>query len=305
MWFMRRGVLLRLLGVPWSGIVMARSDQIAVLKQLVQTEIRQAREQGAVVDLGEDIEFLSFAIGKAAIGKAQLSQDAWVLFETREQRGGYFVEFGAGDGMLLSNTYLLEKSFGWNGTLAEPNPVFHDRLSRNRDCFISRKCVAASTGQKVPFLQATDPHLSSMERYASLDFHAAERANGAKIFVETQSLEDLLSAARAPRAIDYLSLDTEGSELEILSAFDFDKFDVRLITVEHNHTARRGEIYQLLSDKGFERKFANLTEFDDWYVNTRISSTNRLRVDAGLTARGSVFRRALRRLFRQKSPRMS
>ncbi|HEX7947688.1 MAG TPA: FkbM family methyltransferase, partial [Phenylobacterium sp.] len=70
----------------------------------------------------------------------------------------------------------------------------------------------------------------------------------------------------APRRIDYLSLDTEGSELDILAAFDFDAWDVRLITVEHNHTDRREAVFDLLTGKGYARKFESLSRVDDWYV---------------------------------------
>ena len=89
--------------------------------------------------------------------------------------------------------------------------------------------------------------------------------SGKRYAVETVSLGDLLAQNGAPSRIDYLSLDTEGSELRILKAFDFDAIDVGLITVEHNFTAQRAEIHSLLTSKGFVRKFEALSVVDDWY----------------------------------------
>ena len=63
-----------------------------------------------------------------------------------------------------------------------------------------------------------------------------------------------------------MSVDTEGSEFEILSAFDFDRWDVRAISVEHNHTGVREQLYELLSARGYRRELTDLSQFDDWYV---------------------------------------
>ena len=52
--------------------------------------------------------------------KSQINQDIFVLYTLNWKRNGFFVEFGATDGMDLSNTYLLEKDFGWRGILSEP-----------------------------------------------------------------------------------------------------------------------------------------------------------------------------------------
>ena len=59
----------------------------------------------------------------------------------------------------------------------------------------------------------------------------------------------------APKNIDYLSIDTEGSEYEILKTFDFDKYNSKVITCEHNYTPARNKIYSLLSANGYQRKF--------------------------------------------------
>jgi hypothetical protein len=83
--------------------------------------------------------------------------------------------------------------------------------------------------------------------------------------VETITLGDLLETHAAPRIIDYLSIDTEGSEFEILSNFDFEKRLIRCITCEHNFTANRDKIFKLLSSKGYKRKFVEFSDCDDWY----------------------------------------
>jgi hypothetical protein len=86
--------------------------------------------------------------------------------------------------------------------------------------------------------------------------------------VTTVSLNDLLAHWNAPRRIDYLSIDTEGSELDILQALDFGAWEIRLMSVEHNHTPKRGEIHDFLASKGYRRKFETLSNVDDWYVRT-------------------------------------
>jgi hypothetical protein len=84
--------------------------------------------------------------------------------------------------------------------------------------------------------------------------------------VTSISLTELLDQNGSPRQVDYMSIDTEGSEYEILSAFDFDKYEVRILTVEHNFQPAREEILQLLTSKGYERRFVHLSQVDDWYV---------------------------------------
>jgi hypothetical protein len=82
----------------------------------------------------------------------------------------------------------------------------------------------------------------------------------------TISLNDALEECGAPGRIDYVSLDTEGSELDILSTFDFARYRVRLWTIEHNHTAGEAEIDRLMSAHGYVRKFPAWSQFDAWYA---------------------------------------
>jgi len=197
---------------------------------------------------------------------AQLKQDIFVLMQTGFKRSGFFVEFGAADGKHLSNTWLLEKEFGWTGILAEPGRVWHEGLFRNRSVNIDTDCVYSSTGSIVEFNLADRAELSTIVSFGTDDHHADTRKNGTIYTVPTISLHDLLEKHNAPRDIDYLSIDTEGSELSILEAFPFGHWRIKVITVEHNYLPSRNDIKALLERHGYRRHFEGISKWDDWYV---------------------------------------
>ena len=203
-----------------------------------------------------------------SLSKAQLLQDIWVLFELDQKRNGFFVEFGAASGVSLSNTWMLEKHFGWTGILAEPNPEFHESLKANRSCQISFDCVYKTTGDTVSFRCMDIGEFSGVSPVGADGAIEAEGRNAkfSVIRVPTVTLRDLLHRHGAPKVIDYMSIDTEGSEFDILSGFDFDEWDVRVISVEHNMKPQREALFDLLSRHGYTRKFTALSQFDDWYV---------------------------------------
>ena len=235
--------------------------------------INQQRQLGLMAK--DDLELLA-ELPEQSIGrilkmlpssKSQLHQDLVVLSELEFKRGGFFVEFGATDGITLSNTYLLEKEFGWTGILAEPALRWHNELKRNRNAHVETKCVWRESGPVLTFHEVeSEAELSTIDLYSASDHHREARKACKSYEVKTISLRHLLAKYNAPREIDYLSIDTEGSEYEILSNFDFDEYRFRVITCEHNFTPRREQIYGLLTGKGYVRKFENVSGFDDWYV---------------------------------------
>ncbi len=209
-----------------------------------------------------------FACARDHAGHAysQILQDLFVLYETKFKRNGFFVEFGAGDGIFLSNSYLLSRDYGWEGILAEPARVHHAALRASRACRIDTRCVWTRSGENLPFNETDFAELSTLEQFSAVDLHAQSRASGRRYPVETVSLHDLLVTHQAPRDIDYLSIDTEGSELDILTAFDWNSFRFGIITVEHNFTGAQAKLYELLTAKGYARKFEHISSGDDWYV---------------------------------------
>ena len=195
---------------------------------------------------------------------SQLGQELWVLERTGYKRGGFFVEFGATDGVLLSNTWLLETEFGWSGICAEPNPKFFSQLQENRECKVSQECIGRVSGQSLEFILADA--FGGNKEFSDRDQHKEKRdayaAAGHVITMKSISLDDFLAQHDAPRHIDYISIDTEGSEYDILCEFPFDKWNVQLFTIEHNYSDQREEIRCLLEAHGYRRTEAR---WDDWY----------------------------------------
>jgi FkbM family methyltransferase len=222
--------------------------------------------------LTEEEAFVLYSVRHASESSAQLLQDLFVRWKLGDRRDGFFVEFGATDGVELSNTLYLEKHRSWSGILAEPGRCWHPALMANRTCAIETRCVWKRTGETLLFNEVAWAELSTLQSFSQRDAHSLSRQNGTLYEVETVSLNDLLAERGAPNVIDYLSIDTEGSEFEILESLDFDRYTFRIITVEHNHTADRSRVFELLSAHGYGRVFPQLSRWDDWYVHASVSA---------------------------------
>jgi len=218
----------------------------------------------------ELLKFVGFCLQNADRSYAQNYQDVWALWQAQKLniKDLFFVEFGATDGITSSNTYLLEKEFGWKGILAEPNPFWHNDLLKNRTCSISKDCVFDRTGDVVDFMMVEAADLSTIKGFGKDEF-TEQRKKSELTKVNTISLVDLLDSYKAPAEIDYLSIDTEGSEYGILNAFfqNNKKYYIRNITVEHNFSMRE-ILYELLTANGYKRVFAELSRWDDFYTRS-------------------------------------
>ncbi len=207
--------------------------------------------------------------------RSQLGQDLFALAVAGDTSPKFFVEFGATDGVRLSNTFLLESELGWTGILAEPAKVWHQQLKANRVSAIDNRCVYSRSGESLAFLEVASqaeckasPELSGLEQFANNGDWASGIRTGFsnRYSVETVSLRDLLDSHDAPGEIQFLSMDVEGGEFEILKAYDFRDRVIRSICVEHNYGQQRAHVHALLVDHGYKRVHAQLSRFDDWYV---------------------------------------
>jgi FkbM family methyltransferase len=215
-------------------------------------------------NISEDVKFLAFCGSMRHLAHGQILQDLWALWELDLKPDGYFVEFGAYDGTSHSNTKLLEERFGWTGLLAEPNPDMAEVLRRTRSAAVDSRCVWDVTGETVELMLTGDAELSTVADHAERDLHSdARQATAVRTeAITTVSLNDLLDEHSAPEIIDFMSVDTEGTELRILKSFDFSKHRPRLVAVEHNG---RDDMDALMFANGYERRFRGLSDWDAWY----------------------------------------
>lgn len=160
--------------------------------------------------------------------RGQVGQDLWVLETLGGKRGGFFVEIGATDGVSYSNTYGLEQELGWTGICIEPNPREQAQLRKNRKCTLVQALCSSEAGRTLTF--QIDGTLSGVRETAG----GMMRENNEVLSMTTTTLAQVLTDNRAPHLIDYLSLDVEGHELEVLSGLWPSPFKFRCITIEHN-----------------------------------------------------------------------
>lgn len=266
--------------IPKVAALCRSLSHSAAVQRFLFNAVRLNRQEMRPFILDDSIRFMSYCLARRDKSRSQILQDLWVCFELGEKKSGFFVEFGATDGIKNSNTFYLEKSLGWTGILAEPNPMWHAELTRNREASIEIKCVSSRSGDKVSFITTndTDPELSGIDTFSNANHVADMRRSGQRIDLETISLDDLLDKYQAPATIDYLSIDTEGSELDIISSYSFGR-RFRTISIENNPQNEK-EIDRLLAAQGYVRVFSQFSQWDSWYVAAELRQGKTLNVVA-------------------------
>lgn len=265
-----------------DGQVSKIDEQVHQLIVSLQNEIRFEKKQfpffwdlKTKIDQCDDIllEFYSYLLKHRKISKSQLFQDLFVQFIHNDKTNGTFLEFGATDGVSLSNSLMLENKFEWFGVLAEPSPQWHAKLFKNRpNATILTECIYSETGKKLDFFVSEAGVLSTLEEFRESDISSmpgntrARNASGYKCEVNSISLNDVILKYFDGTKIDYMSVDTEGSELLILKHFDFARYAPKVVTVEHNFTDSEQELDDLFFQNNYQRFFKGFSQFDAWYV---------------------------------------
>jgi FkbM family methyltransferase len=183
---------------------------------------------------------------------------------------GVYVDVGANDGLIVSNTAYMEFDMGWRGICIEPNPNAFKRLINNRNC-IKYNCCISDVDCELEFLSVTGyaEMLSCIKSQASNEhinrINSEILKNGGSvenIIVKSVKLQKILDDNNLYK-IDYLSIDTEGSELSVLNSIDFDKTYIKFISAENS--SGNDLVKNFLTQKGF--RFLDKIFSDEIYMN--------------------------------------
>jgi FkbM family methyltransferase len=209
--------------------------------------------------------------------RSQLQQDILVktFFQLSNETEKFFVEFGATNGITLSNTHLLEIREKWNGILVEPGRNWHSELRKNRNCLFDTRCVWKKSNERIEFEENSIGELSGITATNAGTTTFADRSKTKKYFVETVSLNDLLKEYDAPYRVTYLSIDTEGSEYEIIRNLDFNRYRPFIISIEHNFSNLMNKIDEFLKAKNYIQVYSEISEWDAWYVDGRCTELSK------------------------------
>lgn len=178
---------------------------------------------------------------KEFYGKNQLDKK---LLKYLNYNNGFYIEIGAYDGITQSNTFYLERKKNWKGILIEPSKKVFDKCIKyrsNKNYFYNRACVSFNYKNKYLKLNYSGLKTYSdkfLEKKRIKDYISnPEILYGDRTYtynVLAVTMNSLLSKSNAPKIIDFMSLDTEGAEFEILKGINFKKYKFRYLLIESN-----------------------------------------------------------------------
>jgi FkbM family methyltransferase len=198
--------------------------------------------------------------------RAQHGEDAQLAARFGHKQGGYYVEVGALDGEKLSNTYYFEKELGWSGVLVEADPQQAESCRRTRPAsFVANRAAMAPGAPASVTLEVAEGKeefstLSANRVYAGI---LAERnITTHRIEVPTATLDQILSDA-GTQHIDFVTIDVEGHELDVMRGFDLARWRPTVVMIESAGGAPNVRIAVQLFRAGYAR--TRRIVINDWY----------------------------------------
>lgn len=195
----------------------------------------------------------------------------WNFFDFKSR--GYFVDIGAFDGVHLSNSYSFELG-GWKGVCVEPHPFYFDlcRKSRPKSVCINKAC--GSSREDGALLHVDNTGLFSSLKNIGTDENITGHFGLLKdlnlevnsIQVDVVTLNSVLESNHYNSSLDFVSIDVEGAEAEVLHGFDINKHKPRVLVVETNNQNSEKEISSYLADSGY--LLARRTKANSFFVST-------------------------------------
>jgi FkbM family methyltransferase len=175
----------------------------------------------------------------------------------RATPAGFFVDVGANAPKDGSQSFVME-SQGWSGVLVEPQPDLAEVLRRDRRAKVY--AVACSTPANAG--KTLTLHLAGIQSSLKPDFYVAGMQRTGTVAVPVMTLDQILTDAEAPTPLDFVSIDVEGHEIEVLEGFDLKRWRPRLLFIEDVVQSLR--LHRYITDRGY--RWFRRTAINSWYV---------------------------------------
>jgi FkbM family methyltransferase len=174
-------------------------------------------------------------------------------------KNGFFIDIGAHDGVTINNTLYFEKYNNWSGINIEPIKKVYDKLVVNRPNSININCAISNNDGTAEFLSNdgyTEMLSGLKDNFDPRHLERLQKENNQMgsttqtITVITKKLETICDEYNINH-INYLSIDVEGAEFEVIKSINFNKIFIDIIEFENNYDDASGPIIQYLENKNY------------------------------------------------------
>ena len=210
--------------------------------------------------------------------RSQQGEDAYIVENFfKGLCEGIYVELGALDGVKYSNTHFFRHALAWKGALIEPNTRLFEKLKQNRapedDVFNAAVCASK---QMVHFLDdgrngATSGVVEFMTPTFAREWHEKTNARATLTKIMCESLSEILTQSDVVGSIhvDFLSVDVEGGEFEVIKTLDFDKhqFGVIFYEADEHNPVKNEAVKSFLANNGYP--FFGHNQNSNYHVNEK------------------------------------
>jgi FkbM family methyltransferase len=188
---------------------------------------------------------------------SQNDEDKILLNIFDKKQNGKYIELGALDGQLHSNTLFFEKEYNWSGILIEPNPIEFKKLSLNRSNlnYLFNELIS-NTEEELDFYIDIDlPAVSGVkidipEKHKNVWFKHNETLK-----IKPKKLTDIIKQTNITY-FDYMSLDCEGHELDVLESWDFSiPIYIIIIEMSNYNLEKENKIYEIMKHNNYKILF--------------------------------------------------
>jgi FkbM family methyltransferase len=192
---------------------------------------------------------------------SQYSQDEYLENKFfKGYKNGFYVDVGAYNGVHINNTLYFEKNNNWRGINIEPIKKVFDLLVKNRPNDININCAVCNHDGETEFYlnEGYTEMLSGIkDKYDKRHLERLNNGNNENsgttqiIKVITKKLETIFDENKILH-VNYLSIDVEGAEFEVIKSINFDKVFIDIIGFENNFIDVSIPIIKFLENNGFK-----------------------------------------------------